>query len=178
MNVGAAGSAHANERRGNQRAELRDRGFELVVVLWLGRRRCDFGLTHDERVAPFEKRADATRLAAGRLHGPMVVSMRPIKNHLVQRAIDATSRYPIAHGAPLATGDPKQLGVPDISKVDWGKFDPLADDETPVWWGCGVTPQSIAMACKVPEMITHLMGHMFVTDLLLRDCTDKPAYGL
>lgn len=115
---------------------------------------------------------------AGRLHGPMVVSMRPIKNHLVQRAIDATSRYPVAHGAPLATGDSRQLGVADITKVDWGRFDPLADDETPVWWGCGVTPQSIAMACKVPEMITHLMGHMFVTDLLLHDLADKPAYGL
>jgi uncharacterized protein YcsI (UPF0317 family) len=113
---------------------------------------------------------------AGRLEGPMVVSMRPIKTRLVSRAIEVTSHYPAAHGAPLATGDPSQLGIADLSRPDWGKFDPLADDETPVYWGCGVTPQSIAMACKLPEMITHTMGHMFVTDLLLRDCADKPAY--
>ncbi len=42
---------------------------------------------------------------AGRLKGPMVISMRPVKTHLVQRAIDVTSHYPFAHGAPLATGD-------------------------------------------------------------------------
>lgn len=115
---------------------------------------------------------------AGRLAGPMVISMRPIKNHLVQRAIDVTSHYPMAHGAPLATGDSTQLGIADLARTDWGKFDPLADDETPVYWGCGITPQSIAMACKLPEMITHTAGYMFVTDLRLRDCADKPAFNL
>ena len=106
---------------------------------------------------------------AGRLKGPMVISMRPIRNDLVQRAIDVTSRYPLAHGAPLHTGDPSVLGIPDLSKTDWGKFDPLAPDETPVYWACGITPQSIALACKLPEMITHTAGYMFVTDLLLRE---------
>ena len=117
-------------------------------------------------------------VSAGRLKGPMVISMRPIKTHLVQKAIDVTTHYPMAHGAPLATGDGTPLGITDLAKVDWGKFDPLATDETPVFWGCGVTPQSIAMACKLPEMITHTMGYMFVTDLRLRDCMDKPAYNL
>lgn len=113
---------------------------------------------------------------AGRLKGPMVVSMRPIKTHLVQRAIDVTSAYPVAHGAPLATGDPSQVAIADLARTDWGKFDPLADDETPVYWGCGITPQSIAMACQLPEMITHVAGYMFITDLLLRDCAHKPAF--
>ena len=31
---------------------------------------------------------------AGRLSGPMVISMRPIKSQLVSRAIEVTSRYP------------------------------------------------------------------------------------
>jgi uncharacterized protein YcsI (UPF0317 family) len=38
-------------------------------------------------------------------------------------------------------------------------------DEVPVFWGCGVTPQAIAAASGVPEMITHATGHLFVTDL-------------
>jgi uncharacterized protein YcsI (UPF0317 family) len=31
-----------------------------------------------------------------------------------------------------------------------------------------VTPQAIAMACRIPEMITHAAGHMFVSDLKLK----------
>jgi len=35
----------------------------------------------------------------------------------------------------------------------------------PVFWGCGVTPQAVAMAARPPLLITHKPGHMFVTDL-------------
>jgi uncharacterized protein YcsI (UPF0317 family) len=35
----------------------------------------------------------------------------------------------------------------------------------PVFWACGVTPQAVALAAKVPFMITHSPGHMFVTDM-------------
>ncbi len=117
-------------------------------------------------------------MPTGRLHGPMVISMRPIKSHLVEKAIEVTSHFPMAHGAPLATGEASELGIPNLAKTDWGKFDQLAEDETPVYWGCGITPQSIAMSCKLPEMITHTAGYMFVTDLLLSDCVDKPAFNL
>lgn len=104
---------------------------------------------------------------AGMFHGPMVISMRPIRSDLVMRTIEVSSRYPVGHGAPLHVGDPKVLGIEDLAKPQWGKFHPLAEDEVPVYWGCGITPQAIAMACKVPEMITHTAGHMFVTDLRL-----------
>jgi uncharacterized protein YcsI (UPF0317 family) len=104
---------------------------------------------------------------AGRLHGPMVISMRPIRRDLVLRTIEVSSRYPVGHGAPLHFGDPSSIGIPDLAKPQWGKFHPLAEDEVPVFWGCGITPQSIAIASKVPEMITHTAGHMFVTDLKL-----------
>jgi uncharacterized protein YcsI (UPF0317 family) len=104
---------------------------------------------------------------AGMFHGPMVVAMRPIpKSHLIQ-AIELSSRYPIAHGGPVHVGDPHAIGIEDITKVNWGRYNPLADDEVSVFWACGITPQAVAMACGIPEMITHSAGHMFVTDLRL-----------
>jgi uncharacterized protein YcsI (UPF0317 family) len=41
---------------------------------------------------------------------------------------------------------------------------PIAPGEVPVFWACGVTPQAVALASRVPFMITHAPGHMFVTD--------------
>jgi len=102
---------------------------------------------------------------AGRLHGHMVVSMRPIpRKHLVQ-TIEVTSRAPIAHGAPVHVGDPREIGIEDLERVDWGLPNPLRDDEVPVFWACGVTPQLVAMESGVPEMITHATGHMFISDM-------------
>jgi uncharacterized protein YcsI (UPF0317 family) len=37
--------------------------------------------------------------------------------------------------------------------------------EQPVFWACGVTPQEVALASRLPFCITHAPGHMFVTDL-------------
>lgn len=104
---------------------------------------------------------------AGLFHGPVVVSMRPTPKRLLARAIELSARFPIAHGAPMHVGDPREIGIEDLSKVQWGRFNPVGPDEVPVFWGCGVTPQAIAMACGIPEMITHAAGHMFVSDLKL-----------
>ncbi|MCD9007830.1 putative hydro-lyase [Luteimonas sp. XNQY3] len=106
---------------------------------------------------------------AGRLHGPVVVTMRPIPAHRVEDAYAITRRYPLAHGAPVHVGPAAEIGIPDLSKVEWGRFNPLRDGEVPVFWACGVTPQAIAIAAGVPEMITHAAGHMFVTDLQLAE---------
>ena len=43
---------------------------------------------------------------AGRFHGPMVVSMRPIPHQMVAKAVTASARFPGAHGAPVHVGDP------------------------------------------------------------------------
>jgi uncharacterized protein YcsI (UPF0317 family) len=43
---------------------------------------------------------------AGRLAGPLVVSMRPIPAGLVAIATEVTARYAAAHGAPVHAGDP------------------------------------------------------------------------
>ncbi len=59
------------------------------------------------------------------------------------------------------------IGIKDLSRVDWGKYNPLSANDVPVYWACGVTPQAIAMEARIPEMITHAAGHMFVTDLKL-----------
>ena len=40
----------------------------------------------------------------------------------------------------------------------------IEEDQLPVFWACGVTPQAIAMQAKPPLMITHSPGHMFITD--------------
>lgn len=101
---------------------------------------------------------------AGRFAGPMVVSMRPIKRHQLVRAVQVTSRFPATHGAPVHVGDPAAIGV-DLNKTDFGTgvFE-LAEDEVPVFWGCGGTPQAVALASKIDFMITHKVGHLFVTD--------------
>ena len=44
--------------------------------------------------------------------------------------------------------------------------------EIPVFWCCGVTPQSVVMSAKPPIAISHAPGHMFITDVknsLLKD---------
>ncbi len=106
---------------------------------------------------------------AGELHGPMVVSMRPLLPHDVPRATLVTGRYPRAHGAPVHAGDPAGIGVQDLSRPEFGDAPRILPGEVPVFWACGVTPQAVAMAARIDLMITHAPGHMFVTDLLDED---------
>ncbi len=104
---------------------------------------------------------------AGAFSGPMVVSMRPIKRHQVVKAVEVTSRYPIAHGAPVHIGDGRAIGIADMAKPDWNNYVAPAEDEVPLFFACGVTPQAVAIASGVPEMITHSAGQMFITDIKL-----------
>jgi len=102
---------------------------------------------------------------AGRFHGPMVVSMRPIPNELVPKAVTVTARFPMAHGGPIHIGDPPAIGIGDLARPDYGDPTPVLRGEVPVFWACGVTPQAVALASKPPFIITHSPGHMFLTDL-------------
>ncbi|MEE9199208.1 MAG: putative hydro-lyase [Dehalococcoidia bacterium] len=106
---------------------------------------------------------------AGDFSGPMVVSMRPIRKAKVIKAVQVTSRYPAVHGAPIHIGDPKAIGIQDLSRPDYGDPVEIKEDEVPVFWACGVTPQAVAVKSKPSLMITHAPGHMFVTDLLNED---------
>jgi uncharacterized protein YcsI (UPF0317 family) len=38
-------------------------------------------------------------------------------------------------------------------------------DELPLFWACGVTPQSVVLDARPSLCITHSPGHMLVTDL-------------
>ena len=101
---------------------------------------------------------------SGPFAGPMVVSMRPYKPDEVPAAVSASGRYPTMHGAPVYVGDPDSLGVRDLDEPEFGESISIAEDEVPVFWACGVTPQAVAMQARPPLMITHSPGHMFVTD--------------
>lgn len=102
---------------------------------------------------------------AGVFHGPMVVSMRPMKPKDAVRAVQVTSRMPFVHGAPIHFGDPEAIGIKDITKPDFGDASVIKPGEVPVFWACGVTPQAVAMAVKPEFMITHAPGHMFISDV-------------
>ncbi|MFL1461208.1 putative hydro-lyase [Roseococcus sp. DSY-14] len=101
---------------------------------------------------------------AGRFHGPMVVSMRPYRARDAIEAVRITARFPDSHGAPLHLGDPALIGIADVSRPDYGDPVPVAADELPVFWACGVTPQAAIAAARPPFAITHAPGFMLVTD--------------
>lgn len=103
--------------------------------------------------------------SAGIFHGNMVVSMRPIPNDLVVRAVNATAAMPRVHGAPIQIGNPQAIGISDVNKPDYGDSVTINDGEVPVFWACGVTPQNVIMSTKPPIAITHAPGHMFITDV-------------
>ncbi|MEQ8155051.1 MAG: putative hydro-lyase [Clostridiaceae bacterium] len=104
-------------------------------------------------------------IKAGRFHGPTVVSMRPVPEKDIVRAVQVTSRFPSVHGAPLHIGNPASIGITDINKPDFGDMVQINEGEVPVFWACGVTPQAVAMEVKPEIMITHSPGHMFITDI-------------
>ena len=104
-------------------------------------------------------------LPAGPFGGQMVVTMRPIPESQVWQTRTICSRYPQAHGAPVATGDPAEIGIGDLSKPDWGDAVEINDGEVPVYWACGVTPQNVLLAAGLPLCITHSPGHMLIADV-------------
>jgi uncharacterized protein YcsI (UPF0317 family) len=110
-------------------------------------------------------RTDLACTPAGILSGEMVVSMRPIKSRDVARVVEIAARLPIAHGAPVHVGNPGALGIADIARPEYGDPVEILDDEVPVFWACGVTPQWVAQRSRLPLCITHAPGKMFVTDL-------------
>ena len=105
-------------------------------------------------------------LPAGKFSGNMVVSMRPFTPKDAIRAIQVTSRFPKAHGAPVHFGSPETIGIKDITQPNYGEAVDIYDGEVPVFWACGVTPQNVVRHSKPPFCITHSPGKMLITDLL------------
>jgi uncharacterized protein YcsI (UPF0317 family) len=102
---------------------------------------------------------------AGAFKGPLVVTMRAFKPADAIRAVQITSRFPNVHGAPVHLGDPAGIGV-DLSRRYQDVGDPeIADDELPVFWACGLTPQLAVKNARPPLCITHAPSSMLITDL-------------
>lgn len=102
-------------------------------------------------------------------HGNMVVSMRPIHREQVARACVITSHFPATHGMPVHIGYPEMIGIRDLASPDYGDPVEIKDDEIPVFWPCGVTPQNVLRTIGIPFAITHSPGHMLICDTKERD---------
>ena len=102
---------------------------------------------------------------AGRVRGPLVVSMRPVPAGSLDAARRVTALMPAMHGAPVHTGDPAGLGIGCLSEPDFGEAAVFEPGDVPVFWACGVTLQTAVIESRPPFAITHAPGHMFITDL-------------
>ncbi|WP_075779774.1 putative hydro-lyase [Streptomyces acidiscabies] len=101
---------------------------------------------------------------AGRLSGPLVVSMRPVPAQYLETAVREIGLLPAVHGDPVYLGDPAGLGIADLGRPDFGDPVDAGPDDIPVFWACGVTPQAAVMASRPPFALTHAPGQMFLTD--------------
>ena len=101
---------------------------------------------------------------AGRFAGPLVVSMRPYTAEQIDAVVEITGRYPLMHGEPVHVDDPTVLGIADLGRPDFGDAVTVRDDELPVFWACGVTPQLAILEARPEIAITHSPGCMFVMD--------------
>jgi uncharacterized protein YcsI (UPF0317 family) len=110
-------------------------------------------------------RTDIDCTSAGPFSGKMVVSMRPFKAADAIRAVQVCTRFPSVHGAPIHLGDPGLIGIDDVATPDYGDAVSIGENELPVFWACGVTPQVALEAARPPFAITHSPGCMLVTDL-------------
>jgi uncharacterized protein YcsI (UPF0317 family) len=89
-------------------------------------------------------------ISVGPFHCPLVVSMRPVRNDLVQKAIHITEQFTHTHGAPVHCGDPSEIGISDLSKVDFGEAVTVNyETETPCFWACGVTSSLAAFSASM-----------------------------
>ena len=102
---------------------------------------------------------------AGIFSGKMVVSMRPIPYEQIVKAVTVTGQMPKVHGTPIHIGDTSVIGIKDVNKPDFGDAVSIMPGEVPVFWCCGVTPQSVVMNVKPSFCITHAPGHMLITDV-------------
>lgn len=107
-----------------------------------------------------------------------VVSMRPFRRQDIDLVRTITRRYLPTHGEPIAWGwdAVERLGIADIDEVQWGHAPqtrdgkPLSvvfgdDENVPVFWGCGVTPQDAVMNAPIEGAImAHYPGEMLVMD--------------
>ena len=74
---------------------------------------------HDTVISMFV--SNLACVPAGRFHGPMVVTMRPIPEAQVDLFRELSARYPHAHGASIHVGDSGSIGITDLGRPDYGE---------------------------------------------------------
>jgi len=102
---------------------------------------------------------------AGPFSAPLVVTMRPMKPAEAVRAIQVTTRFHLTHGAPVHIGSAEEIGIKDLDHPDFGDAVTIRTGEIPVFWACGVTSSLAVTSPRIPLVVTHAPGHMFVSDL-------------
>lgn len=101
---------------------------------------------------------------------PYVVSMRPYKAAEIEKVRSISRQFRKTHGEPIDWGYDavKRLGIKDINNPEFGDSTDIAEDEIPVFWGCGVTAQFAAKTVgeKIPGLVfAHYPGHMLILDI-------------
>ena len=129
-------------------------------------------IEQDKTVPMF--RTSIPLVPAGVFAGEMVATMRPIHKDRVEDAYRISAAFPHAHGAPIAQGNPADIGIADLNKPDWGDPVDVGNGEVPVYWACGVTPQNVLLNAKLPLCITHAPGHMLIADV--DETLEGPAF--
>ncbi|XP_043119045.1 D-glutamate cyclase, mitochondrial-like isoform X3 [Puntigrus tetrazona] len=110
------------------------------------------------------KKTSVACIRAGQFNCPMVVTMRPVPEDKLDAAAQSTHVIPLAHGAPVHIGDPKLLGIQDLSQPDYGDPVKQCTGDVPVFWACGITGVEAVQSCKPSLAFTHSPGCMFITD--------------
>ncbi|KAH7323074.1 DUF1445 domain-containing protein [Stachybotrys elegans] len=119
--------------------------------------------------------------------GTYVVSMRPYKKADLDRVRAITRRYLPTHGECIAWGWDalERLGIKDVDSPQWGDAPMTMDgrplgavagdeDNVPVFWGCGVTPQEAVMRTSLQgTVMAHSPGCMLVLDCLEDDVLES-----
>lgn len=111
--------------------------------------------------------------------GNYVVSMRPYASSDIEEVRRITRKYTITHGEPMDWGweAVQRLGIKDVDRPEWGDV-PLTrngrapfgmkgdENDVPVFWGCGVTPQEAIMKANLKGLVmAHKPGYMLVLDV-------------
>ncbi len=106
---------------------------------------------------------------AGRLRGHLMVTMRPYQRSDVERVRAITRPYTEAHGEPFWVGDPRGIGIWNIATPNEGDAVPFETGEVPVFWASAITAHRVVVESRLPFVITHEPGQLFITDLRHED---------
>jgi uncharacterized protein YcsI (UPF0317 family) len=135
-----------------------------MVTFYLG---CSFGMEDALDAAGIKLPAKNTNVSmyisnipcneSGPFSTNMVVSMRSVDENLLQALFDATYLLDSSHGAPVHIGDPRDIGISNVEKVDFGEPTAIAENEVPVFFACGVTGNKAIKSAGKCKLIINML---------------------